>query len=346
MAELLSDKFRKSIEDTDFTDQKLSDLYDAVKGMSDEDFKEYMYVNRGYFKKNMPAAVEEVAGFQGYVSEEPSWGSTNIDYEKVTGSSDALDKMDEYDMKDMEYFGSKAGLSGKEFLHQMTQDKIANDRKKIAHGEDEGGWFESPKSFAKNVAGAAMNVMAPRTQEAIERGEQPTIKDRVLDIAENAAQSLPVGKIAKVPAATKAFGLRNILANAAVPVASETADYIAYDEDNQRGSFDPFDVVKGTGVNIMMPRILRRTGSDNWSNVGKNVSSHIPILQKGPAGDISDIVSNKTGNVLYSNRQTPLPIVGGLLEKEQKEQKVNKAKEKKKESATKKWLLEMNKEND
>ena len=342
MAELLSDKFRKAIEDSDFTDNKLADLYDAVKGMSDEDFKKFMYVNKDTYKKDLPAAVEEIPTFQQYVSEEPTWGVANIDYEKVTGSADALDRFDEYDMKDMEYFGSKVGMTGKEFLYQMAKDKTEQDRRRIAHGEDAGGWFDSPTAFAHNLGGAFMNVMAPRSQEAIEHGEEPSVKDVALDVAVDAAQTLPVGKIAKVPAAAKAMGIRNILANAAVPTAAEIADAAAYDEENPRGNFDIIDVAKGTGVNVIMPRVLRKYGSDKWDDIGKNLSTkNIPyvrkVLARGMEAGPSDIITNKTGDVLYQNRATPLPIVGALLDKEQKERKTKEERKKNKAEAENKY---------
>lgn len=343
MAKLLSDKFREAIDNAEFPgDDKLIDLYQAVNGMSDEDFKEYMYSNREYFKRNMPVAVDEIEGFQGYVADEPTYGAVNIDYDKITGTPDALDKFYDYDMKDMEYFGSKVGMTGREFMKKMSEDKIQHDRKKIAHGEDAGGWFDSPTAFAHNLGGAVMNVLAPRSQEAIERGEAPSVKDVALDVAVDAAQTLPMGKITKVPAATKALGIRNILANAAVPTAAEVADAAAYDEENPRGNFDIIDVAKGTGVNVMMPRMVRRFGSDKWDDIGKNITTkNIPyirkVLARGMEAGPSEIITNKTGDVVYQNRATPLPIVGSLLEKEQKERKAKEEREKNKAEAEKKY---------
>lgn len=351
MAKLLSEQFRENIRKSDVRDDLTAGLYDAVKDMSDEDFKEYMYSSRKYFKENMPIAVDKIEGFQQYVSEEPSWGAQNIDYKKVTGSEDALDKFNDYDMKDFEYFGSKVGMTGKEFMQQMAKDKTELDRYRIAHGEDAGGWFDSPTAFAHNLGGAFMNVLAPRTQEAISRGEEPTMKDYALDIGLDAAQAIPVGKLAKVPAGAKMFGIRNVLANAAVPTVGETADAIAYGDENPRGNFDPIDVAKGTAVNIMMPRFLKKYGSESWDDVAKNLTTkNIPglgkILSIGPEGTISEIATNKSGDVLYSNRGTPLPIVGPMLDKEQKEKAIEKEKEENKkkakknaESITRRYLL-------
>lgn len=349
MAKLLSEQFRKNIEKSGMTDDVLAGLYDAVKNMPDEDFKAYMFVNKDYFKRNIPAAVKEIDGFQSLVTIEPDWGSSNINYDEVTGSIGALDKFHEYDMNDFDVFGAKVGMTGNSFMKQMAKDKIALDRKRIAHGEDLGGWFESPKSFAHNLGGAFMNVMAPRTQESIERGEEPGLKEYALDIGSAAAQTLPVGSIFKVSNAYKPLSLRSILANASVPAAIEAVESVVYDEDNQRSEFDPFDVAKGAAVNIAMPRGLKRFGAEKWDDFGKNISTkNVPglklILSKGPKGTISDIVTNKTGDVIYANKATPLPFAGQKLEEGQKKKKIQQEKQKKKESAIRKFLINENEE--
>lgn len=352
MAEkLLSDKFREALRKSDFEDKRIDALYDTVEGMSDEDFKEYLYVNRKYFKQNMPAAVEEIEGFDDYVSVEPKWKAENIDYKKVTGSDDALsdDKFYSYDMKDMENFGRKVGMTGKEFLAQMQKDKVEKDRKLIAHGEDEGGWLESPKSFVKNAGGALMNLMAPRTQEAIERGEEPQAKDYLLDQAENLAEAVPMGKIMKVGKAVKPFALKNVAANTVVPLGKEVADAIAYDEENPRGGLDWADVAKGAAVNVVMPRALRKYGAEKWDEIGNKVTTkNVPVLGKvfgiGGMATPTDLITNKTGDVLYRDRSTPIPLVGTYLDNYRKEDNVNKEKEKNKEASTKRFEITPEKE--
>lgn len=302
MAELLSEKFREAIEKSDYTDNRLADLYDVVKGMSDEDFKEYMYANRGYFQKNMPAAIEDIEGFQSYISEMPSYGVKNkIDYEKITGNPNALDSFYDYNMKDMDYFGSKVGMSGKEFMKRMAEDKLASDRHKIAYGEDEGGWLDSPKSFVKNLGGATMQLFAPRVQEAIARGEEPTTKDYLLDQASNIAETLPVGNIGKTRK------LLQMGSNFLVPAAEEVADYIAYDEENPRGNLSLADMAKGGAINYATPRLLNRFGIVDLDKIGKNIGMSRVVGEApiGPAGSISDIFTNKLGSTVYANRRAP-----------------------------------------
>lgn len=232
MAEKLSDKFRKSIEDSEFTDDRMADLYDAVEGMSDSDFKEYMYANRAYFDQNMSVAVDAIPGFRKLISVEPDYGAKQIDYKDVTGSRDALDRFNDYTMKDMAAFGAKVGMTGNEFLHRMAQDKIKQDRERIAHGEGSGGWFDSPRSFAENAGGLLLNLLSPRVQEAIARGEEPEAKDYINDAAQNALYAMPFGRFApaikSVPLFTEAKSatraLRGIIKDGPTRRALETSE--------------------------------------------------------------------------------------------------------------------------
>lgn len=336
MAELLSEKFREAIEKSDYTDNRLADLYDVVKGMSDEDFKEYMYANRGYFQKNMPAAIEDIEGFQSYVSDMPNYGVKNkIDYEKITGNPNALDSFYDYNMKDFEHFGSKAGMTGKEFMKRMAEDKVASDRHKIAYGEDEGGWFDSPKSFAKNLGGATMQLFAQRVQEAIARGEEPTTKDYLLDQASNIAEALPVGKIGKTRK------LLQLGSNFIVPAAEEVADYAAYDEENPRGNLSMADIVKGGSINYATPRLLNKFGIVDLDKIGKNVgmSNVVGEAPIGPAGSISDIFTNKLGSSVYANRRAPgvIGVVASPLINYEEEKANEKIRNKNKEKSEKKY---------
>ena len=342
MAEKLSDKFRKSIEDSGFTDDRMADLYEAVDGMSDTDFKEYMYANRTYFNQNMSVAVDAIPGFRKLISVEPDYGTKTIDYNKVTGSPDALDRFNEYTMKDMEAFGEQVGMTGNEFLHRMAQDKIKQDRERIAHGEGSGGWFDSPRSFAENLfGGVAMNLLAPRTQEAIARGEDPKAKDYIIDTAQNLLYAMPWGKLttaAKVDDVIKAAqqakkftatnwarradralakqvpelnnptmkskirdAVLDASKNAITPAAIEFLDYGAYGNDP--------DNVRGKLNPI---DILAGTGV-NWK-AGKLIEPRIEKLigaGKG-SGGVTTWLTNHAGDRLYGDRSMG-SILGRLV---------------------------------
>ena len=331
MAKLLSDKFREAIDNADFADDKLTGLYQAVNGMSDDDFKEYMYSNRAYFKQNMPVAVDEIEGFQQYVSEEPKWGvNDKVDYEKLTGSPDALsdEKFYNYDMKDMEYFGSKVGMTGRQFLKQMAEDKIKQDRYAIAHGESDNS------SNLDKIASYALALFGPRQQEAIERGEDPSFQDYTLDMTEDLAYATPWSKIGVVTKLPKVGGLTKKMLtvgeNAITPTITRVADKLAYDEDKPRGGEfskgDLLDIGKGYAVNEITPRLLNRVP------ITKPIMSHIPL----PA---QTFATNRIGDAVYENRQAPggigmlLNMFGKDIDAEEKE----KQRQKNKEAAEKKY---------
>lgn len=338
MAEKLSDKFRKNIENSDFTDDRLADLYDAVEGMSDTDFKEYMYANRAYFDQNMSAAVEDIPGFRKLISVEPDYGAKQIDYKKVTGSPDALDRFDEYTMKDMEAFGEQVGMTGNEFLNRMAQDKIKQDRERIAHGEGSGGWFDSPRSFAENlVGGALMNLVAPRTQEAIARGEEPDPKDYINDAAQNALYTIPFGRFApaikSVPLFTEAKSatraLRGILKDGPTREALKKSEILfdAIERKAGEAATKAANVGLKLGSNSVAPATLELMDygayGDNPDNVrgkfnpidilagtgvnwkaGKLIEPRIEKLI-GPgigSGSLTTWLTNQAGDRLYGDR--------------------------------------------
>ena len=285
MAEILSEQIRKKLRSTPIEDELLDKFYDDIEGLSDEEVKKYIAVNKPVFDENQ-AIADYVPEIQQYISEEPKYGVQNIDYEKVTNSPDALsdEKFYQYTMKDMDYFGSKVGMTGREFLQKMKEDKIAHDRHAIAHGEDEGGWFESPKSFAKNLGGTAMSLLAPRSQEAIERGEEPTDKDYLNDTIQNA---LYVGA-GRIP----------YVGDVVAPAVMEALDYAAYgdDENNPRGNFSMTDIAKGTLIN-------------RWG--GKRIQPRLEKLHL--PGSLAGFVTNEIGDALYGNKkigQIPLMVPG------------------------------------
>lgn len=337
MADLLSNQFRKNIleyrkksnvpEDKKTAgDIALEGLYDAVEGMSDEDFKEKLYVNRAYLSQIMPAAVESIPGFQSYLSKEPNWGvGDKIDYKNITGADDPLSDENFYKwtMKDFEEFAKDAHMTGREFMQQMAKDKIAHDRYKIAHGEDKGGWTEAPLD---NLAGAFWNLFGPRMQEAVERGESPSAKDVALDIGEDIVYATPWGKVGQAAKtvlkgaqkaskatkaakttskAKKASKTRTVLeqerktidpANIVAPAITQAADAIAYGEDDPRGDVSlterGINVAKGTAVNEYMPRLTRKVPGARW------VLQHIPEQAES-------FITNRAGDAIYSNRQAP-----------------------------------------
>lgn len=154
----------------------------------------------------------------------------------------------------------KNGVEPKQLVNEMAEEATAKRRHDIATGEDEGGWLESP---LHNLGGAALHMFRPRAQEAIARGEEPSIKDNALDAAQNALYAIPYGQTARLvanPTAKNIIG--GLLANTGAPIATEALDYAAYDDaNNERSKFNWYDVGSGSAVNLIGGALLRGAGA-------------------------------------------------------------------------------------
>lgn len=358
MAALLSEQLRSSIREeakkAGIVDPNVAEVYRDLNGLSDADAKEYIFVNRDKIQKNMPVLLDKIESFQGAVSVEPQWNrDEKIDYEKITGNPNALgDDFFKYSMKDMDYFGSKVGMTGREFMQKMANDKTAQDRKLIAHGEDEGGWFESPMSFAKNLGGTTMRFLAPRTQEAIERGEEPGIKDYALDVTQDALYAMPWSKgVNLVAKGDKARRLLSFGSNAITPFATEALDAAAYDENNPRGDFSTAEGLLGTTINIATPKsleMLLRVAGPEVQAAYKNV------LANYGAEAAKNFLTNEIGDALYSDKklgQVPMRGIGGVvniplraIQEHLDEEEDKKKRAKAKDAAYRKWLKQNSEE--
>lgn len=169
------------------------------------------------------------------------------------------------------------GMTEEELWRALQEEATKESRRKIARGEDVGGWLDSPSAFASNLFGAGLGLVMPRTRERIERGEDVTAGDVGLDIGENVLYGMnpltggarlgvrALGRFApRAAEAAGRFGESRIvqvlgtIGNAAAnPVLMETADKIIYDE-GERARFNAGDVGLGTATNLTMPLFLRR----------------------------------------------------------------------------------------
>lgn len=165
--------------------------------------------------------------------------------------------------------------SRRELMEALQAEQTRKDNYAKAHGEDMGGWTESPAAFINNFSGAARTIFTPRYQEAMEEGREPSWKDLGLDVGENAlylinpfgrgagAVSRGVAGVEKLSkgakAANKALGASNLLIDvAADPVAMELADAAAYseDENKNRADISGYDMGVGTLTNMTMNKFV------------------------------------------------------------------------------------------
>lgn len=323
---LLSSKLIEQIKSSGYKDVPLlKGMTEQIKDMSDKDVKEYIYNQRQFLNQMLPGkAVESIPDLQEYMTVQPNYGVKNTNYAKMFNDDEILDKLNEIPFRDIDYIARKNGMSGKELLKDMTDAKIAKDRKLFAHG---GRWRDvldankynslRDNPIASNVGGSLLTLFGRRQQEAIARGEDPKLKDIAGDIGEQLAYMAPVGRIAgpvaKVasrigPSASKiAASASKVGSNAIVPTASELYDTAVYDKDNPRGEFGIADASFGTVVNAATPYALRRGGSAIGKLTGsKSIQKTWGELAEGKTADeiIKDI-QNKYKGVKIQDANNP-----------------------------------------
>lgn len=266
---LLSSKLSEQIKSSGYKDiPLLKSMSEQIKDMSDKDVREYIYNQRQYLNQMLPGkAVESIPDLQEYMTVQPNYGVKNTNYAKMFNDPDILDKLNEYSFRDIDYIARKNGMSGKELLKDLTDAKIAKDRNLVAHG---GRWRDvldadkynslRDNPIASNVGGSLLTVFGRRQQEAIERGEEPELKDIAGDVGEGLLYATPLGRVAQpisIPAKLAYSGATA----AAVPHITEAYDAAVYDDkNNPRSDYSEADALVGTGVNLVAPYGIRRVG--------------------------------------------------------------------------------------
>lgn len=184
-------------------------------------------------------------------------------YSKKNGELDFLDdffggekdrnKRDRWKDKIEDEYGEGSWEKAKKILQTAELDRMAQkidkDRRDIvegnAKGQGVGDWLTS----------AFGGVFMPRTKQKAVEGKEVEGKDIALDAAESVAMALPFGAVS--------LGGK-IATAAAIPLASEVLDAIAYDTGNpndiaERANFNPVDAGVGTLVNLVAPEAMNRT---------------------------------------------------------------------------------------
>ena len=218
------------------------------------------------------------------------------DYKTVDKDIDedywSLKHQDDYTPPDVEKTLEKANKENAENFWNWESDKhwskrgideLKRQADRAGYGDNLPGYLDKVREvqtdrdrhresekYGYNVWGS---LFAPRTVEAVQRGEDPELKTIGLDAAENALYLLnPMGRAVRAglqvaKAGSKLYKLGNPIATvadiASNPLVMELADAAAYGEqDNtERKEFKGSDVLLGTGINAGMnkfvPMLLR-----------------------------------------------------------------------------------------
>lgn len=270
-------------------------------------------VNLVWANKDLPLRMfttdelDMMPGFNNLLIGEPRTGEVNL--EKAFGKDWA------YNFENIPYnqialVAEKNGIDPKKLMYTMRDMATAQRRDDIAHGrwDPNDPWY---KNIANEIGGTALDLFGQRQQEAIARGEDPSLKDYGLDIGQSVLEAVPYGRLAKL---AKAPTLLNAAAYggsvAAAPIVTEIADANLYEDSNPRGQFEPYEVLAGIGTNLVGDVLLRGGGNVADRVLGGKFGKRMLHLGEGEslseslAKDLKNINSQIANNTQLMIRNT------------------------------------------
>jgi hypothetical protein len=191
-----------------------------------------------------------------------------IDYDKTFGK-DWYKNTANIPYNQVAIVAAKQGREPRQVIQEMTDEAIKRNRYDVAHD---------------GVLGTVLPFVAKRTQEAIERGEEPQPEDYGLDLLQTGLEATPYGRAAKFinnPAGK--FIVGRILSNSTAPLLTEVADAAAYDSTNTygRGDFSKADVGSGIITNMLGEGFLRTGGAVLNKVTGGKAGTRLMNLGEG-----------------------------------------------------------------
>lgn len=178
------------------------------------------------------------------------------------------------DVEENEIFGKRGWATVKKVwqsaMNDATEDQIRKDREKILAGED----LDGVKGAIAKANSFTSKVFAPRQQEALLEGRDPTWQDYAGDAIENGLMVLPTGKIVGGLARTGKYAQKalsnpvagNIVGNSVAPLLTEVADASMRgdnDPNTERSDFSLGDALWGAATNMGVKFGLLRGGANS-----------------------------------------------------------------------------------
>lgn len=223
---------------------KQYDLADVISDMTLVDAANYIAANKAYFTKVYNSDdLEQMPLFRKALYDNLKTGK--VDYDKEFGS-DWYKQYGQIPVDQIKYVAEKQGVDWKDLIKKMETEATERLRHDIAHDG--------------TISGFITNMVAPRSVEAVERGESPSLTDATLDVGQNILYAAPWAKVASPLVKYGLLGraVQGAAGNAVTPILTETADYIAYDDPkNPRSQFSKSDIATESMINATTPWILR-----------------------------------------------------------------------------------------
>lgn len=294
---------------------RILDVFDTTQGLTDEIYAKNV---KDAFGKDAPSWVEDSD-----IAEEPTIPTMDAVFTKL-GIKDSKDKkayerfMEDFPKKANDYkskllkdpnWGERGWLTVRDLWRQAVpqyeQEKARKEREK------EVGFVEK--------------VMFPRATERYISGQPIQGKDVALDVGENLAMAVPgsgwvgaVGKIGRAGQVLSKFPRASrVLGNAAVPIASEIADDLAYDPGegmDDRADFSVGDALLGTAINqgadLAVQRMLTPTArimNDIGGGASQGVRDAVSQIGTSSRSRLKDAADANRQNI----RTTASAVISG-----------------------------------
>ena len=284
----------------------LVSLAEAIEKQDDDrNIRNILWANRDLTMRMFTGPEFQVMPSVGSIVTSPAPSDT-LDYAKEFGK-DWYKNPGNIPLSQIQFMADKNGLDWKAVSQDMAAQATALQRDDIAHGR----WDPnaSTKENIKNeIGGTLLTLFGRRQQEAIARGEEPTLKDYAGDVAENGMYAIPWGRALGAAGAVAKGGkvarvltgptAQYVAGNTAAPIASEVYDAAVYDNDNPRGEFSVGDVATGIGTNMAAPAAVQRV-------LGR-LQRYVPISKHMNAGGM--ITGKSQGQIAAEMGQKHSPM--------------------------------------
>lgn len=178
------------------------------------------------------------------------------------------------DVEENEVFGKRGWDTVKKVwqsaMNDATEEQIRKDRERILNGED----LDGIKGAIAKANGFTSKIFAPRQQEALLEGRDPTWQDYAGDAIENGLMTVPTGGIVGALGKTGKYAskvlanpvISNVVGNSAAPILTEAADAAMRgdsDPNTERSDFSLGDALWGAATNMGVKFGLLRGGANS-----------------------------------------------------------------------------------